>query len=72
MEIAEVIAKQGMALLDVPGVLEVSQTEVDGKPAIRVVVEEGRAEARNAIPPAMDGYPVLIEASDAYRAQKSS
>jgi hypothetical protein len=61
--IDKVLEEDGASLMDLPGVVGVGQTEVDGRPCILVILERRSQEIEAAIPSTLKGYPVAVEVS---------
>ena len=61
MEIGEALVEHGDAIMSVPGVVGVGETEVDGEPAVMVMVAEDSPAVRAALPETVAGYPVVID-----------
>jgi hypothetical protein len=67
-DIGEVIRNEGTALMNIPGVTGVGQTEIDGRMCILVMLEQRLPEIEAAIPSTLEGYPVAIEVSGVIQA----
>ena len=61
MEIHEALERHTDALLGIPGVVGVGETEVDGRPAVMVMVVRDTDEIRAALPAEVGGFPVVID-----------
>jgi hypothetical protein len=66
--IEAVLSRHAAALLAVPGVAGVAQSRCDGRPCIAVYVLEKTPELAQQIPAALEGYPVVIEATGEIKA----
>lgn len=59
--IEDVLRSHGARLLEIPGVLGAAGGETGGRPCVKVLVEQATPELLEALPPAIEGYPVEIE-----------
>jgi hypothetical protein len=66
--IEAVLSQHAGGLLAVPGVVGVAQGRCDGRPCITVYVVEKTPELAQQIPAALEGYPVVIEATGEIKA----
>ena len=66
----EARAELESAVKDIPGVTLVAQTEVDGREGFLVMITHSSPEIEAAIPSPFKGFPVLIETSDEFYAQR--
>ncbi|GIW73234.1 MAG: hypothetical protein KatS3mg102_2776 [Planctomycetota bacterium] len=58
--IAQVLAEHTPALMALPGVVGTAQARCDGRPCIRVMVEELTPELSRLLPAELEGYPVEV------------
>jgi hypothetical protein len=68
-DILAVKEKHEPQLLAISGVVGVGITERNGKQSIVLFVEENTEQIKQAAPKSLEGYPVVIEAIGAVRAQ---
>ena len=61
MELEEALERHAGSLMGVPGVVAVGETEVDGRPAVMVMLADDSPEVRAALPDNVAGYPVVID-----------
>jgi hypothetical protein len=66
--IEAVLSQHAGGLLAVPGVVGVAQGLSDGHPCVTVYVVEKTPELAQKIPAALEGYPVVIEATGEIKA----
>ena len=66
--LATALRKSERSIMKLPGVTGVALTEVDGRPHIAVYVEQLTKNLRAKIPNEVDGVPVKIEVSGAFKA----
>ena len=69
MTIRQVLARHTDRLLAIPGVAGVARGEVNGRPAIQVLVVKATAELLRRLPATLDGYPVQVVESGTIEAQ---
>lgn len=70
--ISEALARHTDSLLSVPGVVGVGEGQLDGKPAIQILVVELTAALRSRLPTVLDGHPVQLVGTGVIRAQPDS
>ena len=63
-----VLARHRDELVLMPGVVGVSEAEVDGRPCIAVYITERSAGILERIPADLEGWPVVVRASGEFRA----
>ena len=68
-DINEVLRKHDQSLMAIPGVAGIYVGMLpDGKtPCLKVIVVKKAAELKEKIPQSLEGYPVILEESDAIR-----
>ncbi len=66
--IEEVIEKHRMELLAIQGVHGFGVTEREGTKCIVIYVDMGSEYLREKLPQELDGYPVVIEMTDEFKA----
>ena len=67
--LSEVLRRRSPELMALPGVVGVAEAQLpDGSPCLRVYVERMTPELERALPKTLDGWPVDIEVSGAFRA----
>lgn len=67
--LSEVVRRRAPELMALPGVAGVAEAQLpDGSPCVRIYVERLTPELERALPKTLDGWPVDIEVSGAFRA----
>jgi hypothetical protein len=67
--LSEVLRRRAPELMALPGVVGVAEARLaDGSPCLRVYVERMTPELERALPGSLDGWPVEVEVSGAFRA----
>lgn len=69
MTIDEVLARHTDSLMAIPGVTGVAHGELNGKPAVQVLVVTATTELRRRLPHTLDGYPVQVVETGVIEAQ---
>ncbi len=66
--IADVLARHTPSLMAIPGVVGTYQGALpDGTPVIKVMVLDDHPEAKSKLPAELEGYRVVVEATDEIR-----
>jgi hypothetical protein len=68
LNIKDVLKKHTPDLMEIPGVSGVAIGESNGNMCIRVFVANSNSECLKQIPNKLEGYPVLVDESGAFRA----
>lgn len=67
-KIEEVLKEYTPELMSTPGVVGTAQGLCDGQPCIKVFAVEKTPELEQEIPRTLEGYPVVIEETERFRA----
>ena len=70
--IDDVLKTSTPRLLAIPGVVGVGEGQLEGKPAVQVMVVELTSELRRRLPTTLNGHPVQIVETGVIRAQPDS
>jgi len=70
--ISEAVARYTDSLMAIPGVVGVGEGQLEGKPAVQVMVVELTSELRRRLPTTLNGHPVQIVETGVIRAQPDS
>lgn len=65
--VSAALERHSPALIAIPGVVAVGESECDGVPCIKVYVAETTPELRERIPGSLEGFPVVVEESGEIR-----
>ncbi len=71
MTVAEAIARHAPALLEVPGVVGLSEGVREGRPVVQVMVVRRTPALDARLPATLEGHPVVLVESGEIRAQDS-
>jgi hypothetical protein len=66
-DLATVLKNHTGRLMAIPGVVGTAETLCEGKPCIKVYVEKKTPDIEQQIPPAIEGYPVVIQETGTVR-----
>lgn len=72
MTISEAVARHTDSLLAIPGVVGVGEGQLDGKPAVQIMVAELTGDLRRRLPATLSGHPVQVVETGVIRAQPDS
>jgi hypothetical protein len=72
MTVEQVLARHTGRLMAIPGVVGVARGEVNGRPAIQILVVKTTPELRRRLPTTLDGFPVQVVESGTIKAQPFS
>ncbi len=61
VELEDALSRHGDALMGVPGVVGVGETEFEGRPAVMIMVLEDSEEIRAALPETVAGFPIVVD-----------
>jgi hypothetical protein len=66
-DLATVLRNHTARLMAIPGVLGTAEARCEDKPCIKVYVAKKTPEIEKQIPPAIEGYPVVIQETGSIR-----
>lgn len=69
--IEQTLAMHTPGWMSIPGVVGTAIGEYAGKPCLRVMVVKATPQIREAIPARIDGFPVVVVETGAFRARRS-